>query len=298
MRKGTILAVIVLLLALAGVAGAKAFPDTVPLPDNFNPEGVTMGYGTHIYAGSLAGGAIYRADVRTGEGEVLFPGAADRWSVGMDFDRRTGYLYVAGGPTGNAYIYDTNGGPAGQPTVIPLATAPTFVNDVIVTEHAAYFTESAAPVLYRLDLATQTATTIALDDDFPRGFPFNSNGIVTTPGERWLVIAHSGNGSLHRVDPATGDTEEIDLGPAGVATPDGLERVGNTIYAVQNFLDQIAEVKMAGDYLSGEVAEDVIEDEDFDIPTTATKFGNALYAVNARFTTPDAVEFDIVRVER
>lgn len=295
MRKGTIVLLTILLLALAGVASA-AFPETIALPDNFRPEGVVMGTGTEIYAGSLANGAIYRADVRTGAGEILVPGAEGRVSVGMDFDERDGLLYVAGGPTGNAYVYNTRTGTMAGEYALS-SGGPTFVNDVAVTEYAAYFTESTAPVLYRLDLASGAVTTIALAPPYPQVAGFNSNGIVATPGEEWLVLAHSATGTLHRVDPETGASAMIDLGGVDLPNADGLERVGNHVYVVQNRSNQISELKMAGDYLSGERVE-IITDLDFDVPTTATKFGNALYAVNARFGVPGAVEYDIVRVER
>ena len=39
---------------------------------------------------------------------------------------------------------------------------------------------------------------------------------------------------------------------------------------------------------------------DFDVPTTAARFGNSLYAVNARFSTPPTptTEYQVVRVTR
>jgi hypothetical protein len=43
---------------------------------------------------------------------------------------------------------------------------------------------------------------------------------------------------------------------------------------------------------------DLLTNSSFDVPTTIAKFGNALYAVNARFgttPTPDT-EYDVVRV--
>ncbi len=43
-----------------------------------------------------------------------------------------------------------------------------------------------------------------------------------------------------------------------------------------------------------------ISDPAFDIPTTIDRFGNRLYAVNARFTTAptETTEYSIVRVRR
>jgi hypothetical protein len=43
---------------------------------------------------------------------------------------------------------------------------------------------------------------------------------------------------------------------------------------------------------------DTITDDDFDVPTTIAEFGDALYAVNARFgiADPGLAEYDVVRV--
>ena len=70
-------------------------------------------------------------------------------AVGMKVDRRN-RLFVAGGPGGTASVYDARSGELLKR--YPLTTATTFVNDVIVTEHAAYFTDSLQRQLYVLDL--------------------------------------------------------------------------------------------------------------------------------------------------
>jgi hypothetical protein len=38
------------------------FPDVLPLPDGFNPEGIVAGKGNTLYVGSLFDGAIYQVD--------------------------------------------------------------------------------------------------------------------------------------------------------------------------------------------------------------------------------------------
>jgi hypothetical protein len=104
---------------------------------------------------------------------------------------------------------------------------------------------------------------------------------------------------IYRVDPASGDAVEIDLGGASLPNADGLVLIGHTLYVVQNQLHQIAVVELAPDFASGAVV-DTITNDAFRVPTTAALFGNALYAVNARFGTPPGpdVEYEIVRVER
>ena len=73
--------------------------------------------------------------------------------------------------------------------------------------------------------------------------------------------------------------------------------VGRKLFVVQNFANQIAEFQLNSDY-SAATLQQIITDDDFDIPTTADNQGRRLYAVNARFGTPPGtdVEYDIVRV--
>jgi len=68
---------------------------------------------------------------------------------------------------------------------------------------------------------------------------------------------------------------------------------------VQNALNQIAVVELGADLTSGFITE-TITDTDFRVPTTVARFGNSLYAVNARFGTPPtpATEYEVVRVSR
>ena len=58
-------------------------------------------------------------------------------------------------------------------------------------------------------------------------------------------------------------------------------------------------VELAPDLSVGAVV-DTITNPNFDVATTITGFGNAIYAVNARFGTPPMpdTQYDIVRVPR
>ena len=84
----------------AAVAAPDVFPDEIDLPNGWAPEGITGGNGTTLFVGSLEGGAIWRADARTGTGAVLVPGVAGQVAVGVEHDADAGRLWVAGGPTG------------------------------------------------------------------------------------------------------------------------------------------------------------------------------------------------------
>jgi hypothetical protein len=68
-------------------------------------------------------------------------------AVGMAADLRHGLLFVAGGFTGQAYIYDLR---TGATVASDQLTAPatSLLNDVAVTKDGAWFTDSFQPRLY------------------------------------------------------------------------------------------------------------------------------------------------------
>lgn len=278
----------------------KSFPDLIPLPVGFQPEGIVAGTGNDFYVGSLANGAIYRGDFRSGSGEIFFTPEEPRVAVGLFFDSGTQYLYVAGGPSGNAYVIDTRTGME----VMAFEFGGGFINDVVVTKDAAYFTDSFAPVIYKVSIdpngnlpETADFEALPLSGDFVSVGGFNANGIETTPEGTSLIVVNSGTGKLYLVDPNTGEAVEIDLGLDSVISGDGILLSGKTLYVVQNFLNEIAVISLAPDYLTGGKT-DVLFDDDFQIPTTVTLHGNTLYAVNARFDspTPESIEYDVVKV--
>lgn len=295
---------LLLTVSLAPMAAAQQpFPDVIPLPDGFAPEGIAVGKGSTFYVGSLANGAIYRGDLRTGEGEVVVPNSGGP-AVGIEVDAK-GRVWVAGGPAGTGTIYD---GDTGAILANYQFTAPgaSFVNDVVVTRDAAYFTDSnpmqpngAQPQLFKVEISAATgpsATFETLPVDAPNiAFP-NLNGIETTPDGSALILAHASNAALYRYDPDSGDTTLVDLGGASLPNGDGLIRRGITLYVVQNFLNQVSALTLSPDGTSATIAKSYTSG-DFDIPTTAGLFGSGLYAVNARFSTPTATTFDVVRVD-
>ena len=300
---------VIVLLTLAfgfatiAAAPAQAFPDVIPLPNGFQPEGIASGNGTTFYVGSIPTGAVYRGDLRTGEGDELVHAQIGRSAIGLKYDERTGLLFVAGGPTGFAYIYDGQSG--ANVAEIQLTTLPSFINDVIVTRDAAYFTNSSQAELYRVPLDNngepmQSSETIPISGDyvFTPG-AFNANGIAATPDGQTLIIVNSVDGALYKVDPSTGNATLIDLGGEAVPNGDGILLQGQTLYVVQNFFNQIAVLELNSELTAGTIV-DTITSSSFGIPTTIARFGDALYAVNSHFDitpTPDT-EYEIVRVTR
>jgi sugar lactone lactonase YvrE len=302
------LALALLALALSSTAPALAqnvFPPVIPLPDGYQPEGIAVGRGPTFFVGSIPTGSIYKGNLRTGQGEILVPPQESRAAIGLDFDQRSGYLFVAGGATGQAYVYDSD---TGASLAVYTFTAPenTFINDVIVTREAAYFTNSFQPYLYRVPLGPAGSLldgagfqTIELQGDFNQVAGFNTNGIAATPNGRWLIIVNSTLGTLYRVDPKSGFATLIDLSSDSVPFGDGILLEGRTLYVVQNQLNQIAVVNLSPDFTTGELVA-TITDDDFRVPTTVASFGRYLYAVNARFgtaPTPDT-EYEVVQVLR
>ena len=297
----TIAAAATALLALTGVGQAQSsFPETIPLPNGFQPEGIAIGKGTTFYVGSIPTGAVYRGDLRTGESSVLVPGASGRASIGVGVDQRN-RLFVAGGPTGKGFVYSADGQLLAEYLFAP-GIDPTFVNDVFVTKDAAWFTDSRRHALYRVGISpggglAGAAETLPVTGDFVPTAGNNLNGIEGTPNGKTLIAVQSSTGLLFTVDQQTGVAEEIDLGGATLPNGDGLLLHGRALYVVQNRLNQIAVVRLAPDFASG-VVTGVLTDPDFDVPTTIDRHGQQLYVVNARFGIPPdpANEYDVVKV--
>ena len=291
-----LLALTMMLPAMA----AKSFPEVIPLPDGFQPEGIAIGFLPTFYVGSIPNGAIYKGSLVTGEGSLLVQPTEGRQAIGLGLDLLGKRLFVAGGPTGDGYVYDTRTGET--IASFDFTSGDSFVNDVVVTHNAAYFTDSRQPVIYRVELQrggapTGAFTTIPLGGDFefvPGAF--NLNGIEATWFGTTLIAVSSTLGALYAIDPDTGEATRIDLGGATMTNGDGLLLIGRTLYVVQNRLNQISVIKLSWDLTQGEVV-DVITNPNFDVPTTIDNFGPLLYAVNARFGTPPTPDTEYTVVQ-
>lgn len=294
------------------LATAETFPKIIPLPNDFAPEGITVGDGPTAYVGSLWDGSIYEADLRTGAGRILVPGSlGELLAVGLDFDKRSKYLFVAGGLTGDGRVYDTKTGQL----IDRLFFGGLFTNDVVVTRKAAYFTDSLIPRIYKVPLTSKGESSRAFEtlvlhgdwqdaDPVPGELVINANGIVASANNRMLIVVNYSTGRLYSVDPDSGFATEIDLGGVEVPFGDGLILRGKTLYVVQNFFNKVAVFRVSPDYSTATLTRE-LADADFRIPATADLFGSWLYAVNARFDVcppgacfPSGLDFDIVRVDK
>lgn len=295
-RFGVLLAAVlgVTLTAAAPVtAGAsKHFPTEFSLPNGWQPEGIAIS-GTTAYFGSRADGSIYAADLRTGKGKVLAKGPGTP-SLGLKVDDRE-RLWVAGGVGGDARVYDTRSGKL--LATFQFATADTFVNDVVLTEKSAWFTDSRKAVLYEVPLNLKPHRTLALTGDLVvTPGATNLNGIVTGL-DGGLIVVQSNTGKLFRIDPRSGKSAEINLSGQTLTNGDGLLREGRQLYVVQNRLNKVARYTLSRD---GATLAAERTDARFDVPTTVAAFGKRLYLPNARFSTPPTPEttYTVVAVER
>jgi sugar lactone lactonase YvrE len=298
-------------LLLAPSAPATAYPDTIPVPSGSYPEGVTIGLGHQLYVSSLLDGSIYRADLRTGEGEVFAPGAEGRITAGLYHDARSGLVWAAGLDGGASAVIAFDGTTGDVAVVVPVPQG-AFLNDLVVTRDAVYVTDSLADVFWTIPLGPRglpagpaTATTLSGDFTFVTtgDLPVNLNGIRATADGRTLIAINSTAEELYTIDPATGEATIIDLG-GPIPFGDGIVLRGRTLYVIQNFVSQVAVVELAPDLGSGTVVA-TIADPALDVPTTGVFHGDRLYAVNARFNdgfppflggpTLD-LDYDVVRV--
>ncbi|WP_330303376.1 MULTISPECIES: superoxide dismutase [unclassified Streptomyces] len=276
-------------------------PARFPLPNGFQPEGITIGSAPFAYFGSLANGDIYRANLNTGRGGVISEGlGAEHPTVGLKTDRH-GRLFLAGGAGGELRTVDARSGEIEK----VYAVGGTFVNDVILTPDAAWFTDSYQARLYRLALGRHgepgAVTTVPLTGDWEQGSGFTANGIERTPDGRALLVVNTvaGGGTLMRVEPRTGAATVVDLGDSRLPNGDGLLLLGRTLYAVQQAQNLIDVFRLNAAGTRG-TAIARITDPRFRIPTTVAAWDGRLYLPNARFDvepTPDT-EYDVVAVDQ
>jgi outer membrane protein assembly factor BamB len=292
-------AVFAVTLLIGGVALAVKGPDKIALPEGFRPEGIAAGQGRSIYVGSIPTGRVLEIDTKTGDVTEAVPAREDHAATGLKYDRREDRLFVSGGPTGKAFVYDASTGDELAAFQLTAAGQPTFINDVVLTRSRAYFTDSRQPAIYAVDRDLSSVTRVELSG-FPMTAGNNLNGIEAASNGRVLLAIQSSEGVLWRIDPATGAYSPVDLGGATLPAGDGLLLVNSrTLLVVQNRLNQIAVVRLDRDYRSGRIV-DTITDPDFDVPTTVARKRGSLYLPNARFTTPPTpqTEYSVVRVSK
>ncbi len=302
----------------------KSGSSVIQLPNGISPEDVASGRGSTFYVGSLANGAIYQGDFHTGRVRNLVP-AADGPTTGLFLEQRGerddsggrgdrrdrgDRLWAAGGPSGQARVYDASTGTLLRTFQLAPPSSGTFISDAIVTEKAAYYIDAFLPQLYVLPLshygALPTAAavqTVPLTGDVVYSStpnPFNLNGLAVI--DDILVSGQTNTGTLFTINPANGRTRQIPLvdklgHPATVAGADGIAQRGSTLYIARNFPQRIAVVHIGDDAAGARLIAD-LADPRLDIPSSVAVDGGHIFALNARFTTPVTPDtrYDLVRL--
>jgi DNA-binding beta-propeller fold protein YncE len=300
-------ALIVLMTFSASRGSADPRPDIYLLPGQptpaLFPEGIAAENksGT-FYVSSALVGSIYRGNVKTTNLKLFLPGGEDgrTQALGMTLDDE-GRLYVAGGFTGKAFIYDTSSGALVR--AFGIQGAGSLLNDVTVNPRSgdAYVTDSLRPIIWRVPVEEVTddsaegqldpwlkltGTAIEyMDDGNPQTFStqdINLNGIVATPNGRYLLTVQTNTGKLFRIDTRTKHVTEIGLGDAELINGDGLVLRGHTVYVVRNENDLITEILLNGQFTSGRVKH-TASIQSFDFPTAAAIVRGRMLVVNSQF---------------
>jgi Cu-Zn family superoxide dismutase len=282
----------------------SSLPASYALPgESVFPEGVAYNPASgKFYVGSTTDGTLYEGDLASGEVTIFSAGGADgrTTAIGLKVDAN-GNLWVSGGGTGQMFVYNTADGSLIASYTTP-AVEQTFINDATVTpDGSVYFTDSFRPVLFKVsDLAGGEAESWL---DFTGtvleyGEGFNLNGIAATPDGRYLLVIHSGTGSLYRIDSETREVIQVDTGDADLTAGDGILLVDTTLYVTRNRFGEIVPVDMSEEFSVG-MAGTPLTDPSLIYPTTIAQAGDSLLVVNSQFNnrggTPE-LPFTVSRI--
>jgi hypothetical protein len=302
-RMAVSLLLLALVATLAAPAAAVNAAPVIVLPGASSAEGIAAGRGATFYAGDLFRGDIFRGDFQRGTAELFIDAPDGRMAVGMAADVAHDLLFVAGGLTGQGYVYNTRTGATVAAYQLDNPAPDSFINDVTVTNDGAWFTDSLQAQLYFVPVSGDgilgPSSTLALSGPAAdTSADFNLNGITATPNSKTLIVGHSANGELYTVNPTSGASARI--AGVSVSNVDGLLLEAGRLWAVQNEDNQVAEVRLRPDLASG-VVEKVITSDLFQIPATVARHGHRLAVVNAKFDTgfpPTAKQYEVVLVDR
>jgi sugar lactone lactonase YvrE len=275
--------------AAAAAAGRDALPTRYVLPgSSVFPEGIAYDERTGlVFVSSATDGTIFRGRVSDESlTPFLAPGADGRtMAVGLEVDN-DGHLFVAGGATGFILIYDELTG--ALVARVSGGSSPTFINDITVDrDGVAYATDSQSPVIYRVSPNGSGGYTLdrwleLAGTPIVYGPGFNLNGIVVAPGDRYLFTVQSNTGKIYRVDIATREIVQVDVGGATFVNGDGLWIRGNTLYVLQNQQEIISEIRLQPQRARGTLVGQTT-DASFMFPTSLVGARGRLLVVNSQF---------------
>lgn len=272
------------------------------------PEGITEGPGSTFFVGSLDDGSIFRGDAATGAVEVfLHPDGDGRRSVaGLDIDGH-GRLIACDIDGGQVFGYDLASRRLAARRGLAAESMP---NDVVVAGETAYVTDSASPLIWRLQAGPDGIgePEVAIDlSVHGAGDAAYLNGIVAHPSQPLLLVAAQGEGVLWRIDLADVTASPVDLGAyefsadGMLADDDVLYGVTNRGETVEDAVFMVSAARLAPDWRSGVILGE-LTDPEWDFPTTIARVGGQLLIVCSQLgrkvtAVPPVLPFEVIGVD-
>jgi Cu-Zn family superoxide dismutase len=308
-RRVTRLAAVVGLAAFAACSDQATAPDAPfaastnaaarseggPLPTRYVlpgssvfPEGIAYDERTQlVFVSSTTDGTIFRGNASDETLTAFLPPGGDgrTTAIGLEVDN-DGHLFVAGGGTGNVWVYDELTG--ALIAKLSGGSSPTFINDIALDKDGiAYITDSMSPVIYRA--VPNGAGGYAIErwlelagTPIVYGAGFNLNGIVVSASGMSLFTVQSNTGKIFEIDIATKAIEPVDLGGTTLVNGDGLWLRGNALYVLQNQQAVISELRVQPNKASATVVGQTT-DPSFMLPTSLVGARGHLLVVNSQF---------------
>lgn len=252
------------------------------------PEGIAYDEGTQlVFVSSTTDGTVFRGSASDETLTPFLPPGADgrTTAIGLEVDNN-GHLFVAGGGTGFVWVYDELTGDL--IAALQIGSSPTFINDVAVDKDGvAYITDSMSPVIYRATPNGSGGYTIErwlelAGTPIVYGPGFNLNGMVVSPSSQYLFTVQTNTGNIYRIDIATKEIVQLDVGGATFPNGDGLWIRGNTLYVLQNQQAIITEIRVNANQARGSVVSQAT-DPSFVVPTSLVGARGRLLVVNSQF---------------
>lgn len=270
-------------------SGGGPLPTRYVLPGStVFPEGIAYDQRTQrVFVSSTTDGTVFAGDASDDTlTPFLAPGGDGRTTaIGLEVDD-DGHLFVAGGATGQIFVYDANTG--ALVNKFASGSSPTFINDFAATKDGSvYATDSQSPVIYRLVPNGSGGFTFERWLELT-GTPivyqagFNLNGIVASENGKYLFTIQSNTGKIYRIDVATKEIVQVDVGGATYPNGDGLWLHGNSLYVLQNQQELITKLNLQPNQARASVVSQTT-DESFMYPTSLVIARGRMLVVNAQF---------------
>ena len=286
----------------AGKGKSRSSVYTIP-GDAVFPEGIGYDGRKSFYVSSTGDGTIFKGRAgKPGALQPFLPGGQDGRSTAIGVKATRSRIYVAGGATGNIWIYN-----ARTKALVQRYETGTggFLNDLTVTRDGdVYVTDSQRPVLFKIDGDTgqlEQFLTLGPNEGY-EGAGFKWNGIVSTRNGQTLIAVHSRDGDVYRIDVASKTVSKIDKGGADLTNGDGLVLNGSKLYVVRNQQERIVEMRLSRSLTQARQRRSFTSSK-FMFPTTAALAKGRLLVVNSQFDRrnagqPPELPFTVASVKR